>query len=494
MARRLASTVRLASPLAARHASAVGVFPADGRVATHATARVSQAALRQRVWGLALPAIGEQVLALGVGVSDTFLSGHLASGAIARLGYDRATAVAAVGAASTAVWIILTIFFAVNIGVTALVARATGARDARLAQRAAGQGILLGLLAGLVMIGLAVPLAGLIIRTIGVSGEIATLATHYIQIMSLAMPATGMASAANATMRGSSDARRPLIVMFVVNGINVLASWTLMNGLPGLGIAPFGVIGSAIGASTGWVLGCLLALCFLTRRHPRAPRLAWSALRPNRDIAARILRIGLPSGAELAVFQMGVLTFYRVVVGLGAAAYAANITINTVESLGSLPGFGFAVAATALVGQALGAGDPELAVRAAWASLRPCLAVMGSMGALALLVPNVLLSLFVADRSVLAAGDVAMRLSVLILPASAIAFVFNGALRGAGDTKFPVFVRAAGTWGLRVPLALFLIPLWALPGARLAMVADFCTEAGLTYWRFRSGRWRSMRV
>ena len=87
-----------------------------------------------------------------------------------------------------------------------------------------------------------------------------------------------------------------------------------------------------------------------------------------------------------------------------------------------------------------------------------------------------------------------MRLSVLILPASAVAFVFNGALRGSGDTRFPVFVRAAGTWGLRVPLALVLIPLWALPGARLAMVADFCVEAGLTYWRFRSGRWRSMRV
>ena len=131
-----------------------------------------------------------------------------------------------------------------------------------------------------------------------------------------------------------------------------------MNGVPALGIHPFGVIGSAIGAATGWVLGCLLAFDFLTRQHPRAPRLVWSALRPNRSVAARVLNIGLPSGAELAVFQMGVLTFYRVVVGLGPAAYAANITINTVESLGSLPGFGFAVAATALVGQALGAGDP----------------------------------------------------------------------------------------------------------------------------------------
>ncbi|HEY7974928.1 MAG TPA: MATE family efflux transporter, partial [Ktedonobacterales bacterium] len=126
-------------------------------------------ALRRRVWSLSTPAIGEQLLALGVGVSDTFLSGHLAAQAIARLGYDRATAVAAVGAASTAVWVILTIFFAVNIGVTALVARATGARDARLSARAAGQGILLGAIAGLAMMALAVPLAGLMIHLLGVT-------------------------------------------------------------------------------------------------------------------------------------------------------------------------------------------------------------------------------------------------------------------------------------------------------------------------------------
>src|SRR5262245_56503008 len=86
---------------------------------------LSQRALRRRVWALALPAIGEQMLALAVGLSDTFLSGHLSPSASTILGYGRATAIAAVGVAVTVVWIVLTAFFAVNIGVTALVARAT---------------------------------------------------------------------------------------------------------------------------------------------------------------------------------------------------------------------------------------------------------------------------------------------------------------------------------------------------------------------------------
>lgn len=456
--------------------------------------QIGQRELRQRVWNLALPAIGEQLLALGVGTSDTFLAGHLSPHAISAVGYDQATALAAVGVASTAVWVVLNAFFAINIGVTALVARATGARDKALATRAAGQGILLGLIAGLVMVSVAMPLASVITGALGVSGQVAHLAASYIRVFSFALPLTGAASAATAAMRGAGDARRPLLVMLIVNGANVVGSWTLMNGLPALGIRPIGVVGSAIGAAAGWTLGSLLAFALLWRAHPRAPRLDRQSLHPDMETAKRILRIGLPSAAEIGVFQIGIVTFGRVVVGLGATAYAANTTINTVENMGSLPGFGFAVATTALVGQALGALDPELAIRSVWAALRPCVIVMGTMGVLALLLPQLLLGIFVADHAVVSAGSMAIRISCLTLPFSAIAFIFNGALRGSGDTKFPVVVRAAGTWGIRLPVALLLIPLLALPGARLAMALDYSIQGGLSYWRFRSGRWRRARV
>ena len=204
--------------------------------------------------------------------------------------------------------------------------------------------------------------------------------------------------------------------------------------------------------------------------------------------------MGLPSAAELFVLQFGVVAFSRFVVSLGAVTYAANLTINTIESIGNLPGLGFAVAATTLVGQALGADDPEMAKRSAWAALRPCFIFMLSMGICALVLPQFLLSLFVADNSVVAAGTSSLRFSLLTLPALAISFIFNGSLRGAGDTKFPVVVRAAGTWGLRMPVALLLIPWLGLPGARLAMAADFWMQAALSWWRFRSGRWRKAHV
>ncbi|MEO7001305.1 MAG: MATE family efflux transporter [Ktedonobacterales bacterium] len=450
--------------------------------------------LRRRVWSLSGPAIGEQLLALGVGVSDTFLSGHLSTYAGHILGYGQATAVAAVGAAGLITWIVLTAFFSINIGVTALVARATGAQDRSLAGRAAAQGALLGLVAGIAMLLLAAPLADVITLALGVNGQVATLAADFIRVWSLGMPAAGIGSACTAAMRGAGDTRRPVLVMLFVNGVNVVASWLLLNGASQFGLAPIGVVGSAVGAATGWVFGAILAVILLARAHPQAPRLTRPALRPDFALARRILHVGLPSALELIIFQLGVLSFNREVVALGPIPYAANTTINTVESLGTLPAVGFSVAATALVGQALGARNPGLARRATLAAMRPCIVMMVALGTIAVLAPRIMLGLFVADPTVLSAGDVAMRISLMILPASGITFVLNGALRGAGDTKFPVLTRTVGPWGLRLPLTLLLLPLLGLPGGRLAMAMDFWTQAGLAWWRFRSGRWRKARV
>ncbi len=468
--------------------------PAVQPSSSSTAATLDQAQLRKRVWALALPAVGEQLLALFVGLSDTFLSGHLSAYAMQHVGYGRADAVAAVGVGTTTIWVVLTLFFAVGVGATALVARAVGSKDRGLGSKGAGQSILLGLLAGTLLTALALPLVQTITDILGVEGNVANLAVTFLRIFSLSLPAVGITYAANASMRGSGDTRRPLVVMLLVNGTNIVASWLLMNGVPALGIPALGVIGSACGAAAGWTMGAGLALFFLSRQHPVSPQLTRRALKPDWNVTWRILRIGLPSAAELFVLQFGVVTFSRMVVGLGDATYAANLTINNIESIGNLPGLGFAVAATTLVGQALGAKDPDLARRSAWASLRPCFIFMLGMGICAALLPQILLSLFVADSSVVQAGTFALRFSLLTLPALAISFICNGSLRGAGDTKFPVVVRAAGTWGVRLPIALVLIPWLGLPGARLAMAGDFWVQASLACWRFRSGGWRKARV
>ncbi len=486
LARTVSTAARVVGPATQTVANAIGI-PAAAR-------DDAAASLQRRVWALALPAIGEQLLALGVGLSDTFLSGHLSATAARHLGYGSTEAVAAIGAASTVVWVVLTVFFAVNVGVTALVARATGARDDTLARLAAAQGIVMGMVGGVLVAAFSAPLASAVTGLLGLSGQVAQLGADYLRVLSLALPFTGIASAANAAMRGAGDTKRPMQVMLVVNGANIAGSWLLLNGLPQAGIPAIGVLGSATGAAGGWMLGALVAVWMLRQTHAQSPRLVWANLRPQGHTMLRILRVGLPSTFELIILQVGVITFMRSIVGLGSTAYAANVAMNSVESIGTLPAFGFAVAATSLVGQALGAQDPELAIRSTWATLRPCLAVVIGFSVIVLVAPQIVLGAFVTDPMVLRAGDAAMRISFVIMPVAAVAFVFNGALRGAGDTKFPVIVRAAGTWGVRVPCSMILIPLLALPGGRILMAMDFSTQAALAYWRFRSGRWRRTRV
>src|SRR5262249_58651792 len=138
-------------------------------------------------WALALPPTGEQGLARGVAVSDTFLAGHLTPAAAASLGYGQATAVAAVGVATIATWVSITTFFAINVGVTALVARATGAEDRGLKQRSAAQGVALGFLAGLAMTLLAGPLAGPIPLGVGGSGQGGRLLSPYNPVFSFVL-------------------------------------------------------------------------------------------------------------------------------------------------------------------------------------------------------------------------------------------------------------------------------------------------------------------
>jgi hypothetical protein len=177
---------------------------------------------------------------MGVGVSDTFLAGHLTPAASASLGYGQATAVAAVGVATIATWVSITTFFAINIGVTALVARATGAEDSGLARRSATHGDTLRFITRLEMANRADQLADRVTAEIGVTGQVAGLVEQYIRVFVRASLRRGSLGGdggvcgprrAPSPRRDADRQRR-----------QHLASWTPLNGVPA-GVPAFGVVG-----------------------------------------------------------------------------------------------------------------------------------------------------------------------------------------------------------------------------------------------------------
>lgn len=459
------------------------------RAANVATAPVAR---RTRVFRLALPAVGEQLLNTLVGLADTFLVGHLSAQAALQLGYTSTEALNGVGLANQMVWLVTVFFMAVGVGATAVIARARGADDMATANQALRQSLLIGLALGLVATVLMLLLAPAAMDLLGAKPDVKPLGVEFLRIAAISFAPTALLFLATAALRGVGDTKTPLLVMLGVNVINILVSWLLING--NLGMPALGVGGTATGAALARGSGGIVLMLLLILRGRSGLKLNFD-LRPQWDMVRRIVRIGIPSGGEQLVFQGALLIFVRFVTGLGEASFAAHSVVLNIESVSFLPGMGYAIAASALVGQGLGAGKPQEAEADAYEAQLQGAIMMTALGAIMMVFPRQLIGLFVADPEVAQVGVGAMRLAGLFQPLLAVNFIMSGALRGAGDTRWPLYTKLISTWGVRLPVVMLMLYLgFGLTGVWIGMTIDFGVQAVLAWWRFHQGRWKTERV
>lgn len=453
---------------------------------------ISPRSQRRAVLRLGMPAVGEQLLNLMVGLVDTYAVGHLSLAVAATMGYDATLALASVSLAAQLSWTLTTLFMAVALGCTVIVARFVGAGDWLMANKTLRQSLVMaaamGLLGWLVVWGL----APIMMDGLKASEHIKPLGIQYLRIATLAFPLQAIMYVGNAALRGSGDTRTPLIAMGLVNVINAVLSLILVNGW--MGIPGMGIAGAAWGTAIGQTVGSLLVITWLLRgrsglKLDRIPR-------PDPALMWRILRQGLPFGAEQFVFQGALIFFVRFIMDLGETAYAAHNTVITIESISFLPGFGIAVAATTLVGQSMGAGKPELARASAYEAFFVAALMMGAIGVLFIAFPEAFLRFFIADEAIVQAGAMPLRMVGFAQPALAANFIFSGALRGGGDPHWPLYTKIVCAWGIRLPLAYYMVyhTSLGLNGIWIAMITDFACIGTLAWWRFRQGKWRFARV
>ena len=438
--------------------------------------------MRRAVLHLALPAMAEQMLNMMVGIVDTFLVGHLG-----------AAPLAAVGLGNQWVFMATTLFSAIATGSTALIARFIGAKEPEKANQVLRQSVLVAAIMGVVSTLLGILLARPAVQLLGAPDDVIDLSVDYLRVAASIFFFSTLMFSGNASLRGAGDTRTPLYVMLVVNVINVVVAWVAINGP--FGLPQLGVVGSALGSAAGRFTGGLLVMAVLLRGRGGI-RLDTRGLRPDPDMIRRILRIGLPTGAEQMLFRVGVMVFATILASLGTVAYAANQIAINIHSMSFLPGFGFAVAATTLVGQGLGAKKPEVAEATGYSAYRLGAILMSAIGVVIVLFPAQLLGFFTNDPEVVATGIMPLRIVGAIQPLVAAGMIFAGGLRGAGDTRYPMMITGASIWLFRVPLAYLLgVGLgWGLTGAWVAMSADMGLRGALNYLRYRSGGWKKVEV
>jgi putative MATE family efflux protein len=452
----------------------------------------SSSTLRRMVFWLALPAVGEQVLNTTVGLTDQFFVGHLDPAVAAQLGYDQPTALAAVGLGSLLAWIITTIFMAVAVGATTIVARRMGENQLEAASDVLRQALIVALVFGAMTAALTMQFSEWLLAALGASPVVITIGAEYLRIVAPSFIPTAFVFAGTAAFRGAGDTRSPLYVMVMVVAVNFALTWLLVNGA--FGFPALGVKGSAIGSALARSAGGVLLVSWLLAGKMRLHvAIDW---RPHWPVIRNILRIGLPAAGEYFVFQAAVILTARLITNFSTSAYAAHSLASTIESVSFLPGIGFGVAATTLVGQLLGAGDAVRAKRVAWEALRQGGLMMTVVGLVMAIWPTTIVSWLTPDPTVIAEAEGPLRVAGLTQPLLALSFILVGALRGAGDTTWPLWMRVISTWIVRVPLSLALLSLtdWGLVNIWIAMFADYLVQGVLILIRFHGGKWQTIEV
>ncbi len=443
-----------------------------------------------RVLGLAGPVVVEQALLYLVGLSDTLLAAR----------YLSEDYLAGVTVASYLLWVVGSLLTIVSVGSTALVARMTGAGDrgsaARIGQQAVGLAIVLG--TALTILG--VWAAPTIVGAMNLKGTSADAAALFLRIVLTVAPLLACTAAGVACLRGAGDTKTGMWVMILVNLLNIGFSWTLVRGLgpiPRLGFAGIAT-GTAIAEGVGGVV--VLVVLAKGRSGLSLTRLG---MLPRRADVARIMRISLPAAGESLTNSGCQLWFLSLINRLGPTATAAHGVAIRCEALAFLTIGAFSVAASTLTGQYLGAGRPDLARRAARIAWGIGTAGLAAIGLALYVGAEGFFAVFLGGDKpeVAAAGVPVLRIVAFAMPALATINVLNGALRGAGDTRWPWAIVLVGYLAVRMPLTYLLVLTpadgglgWGLRGAWIAMLVDLCVRGTLVAARFLGGGWSEVRV
>lgn len=421
---------------------------------------------RRSTLPLALQMAGEQALLLGVVLFDAVLAGQL--------GVDPLAAQVIV---ASLVQMTAVLYQITAVSGSILVAQAVGRGDRSDAELTLHSSSLLSLAFGIAVMLPVWVFSPQLLSLMGVSGAVEQLGSPYLRALSLALPLQFLLLSANGCLRGAGDARRPLMVMGLANGLHVVLALMLVFPLQ------FGLLGLALAHFISRGAGLLLLATWLWRG---VAGLRWRGWQISRQRIQRLLQLGTPVGLEQLAIRGARLMQLRLVTGLGTAALAAYaVTANTLSILLML-GLGFLLAALTIIGQLAGAGETERIYERAWQLQRQAWFVLGGLAVLFFVWPGVT-RLFSADEAVRAAALPGLRVVLLAVPLEAVNQVLTGVLRGAGDTRYPMWVTIFGHWLVSLPLIVLFTTFlgWGVTSVWAAMFLQMLVRALLTAGRFQ---------
>ena len=433
--------------------------------------------MRWQVLSLAWPVVLE--------MSGVMITGVVTTAMVGRLG---AVALTAVGIATMVQFASAMVIAAFGTGASALVGKESGAGQWEQVRRTAGQALLIGLLLGVALAIIGYAGAESLFLMIGAEPAVVALAGRILKVLFLFTPVYLLMVIGNAVLRGLSKTKTAFFIGTFSNLLSLLLSYLLIFGV---GLPAQGPMGVAWGTGIAQLCGGVLAMLVIAR-DPHI-QLHWRAVFSWHPVTIRrILEISVPAAVEQAALQGGRVFFTFMIAGVGAMQFAAHQIAVQIESVSFLPGFGFSVAIMAIVAKSLGQGRPARAVRYTQITAGLAFVAMSLMGVVFFLFAESLTRLFIDDPQVVYWGALCVMVAAFEQPTLALAYVFAGALRGAGDTRWPMYVTILGVWVFRMPLVYLCVHVWqfGIVGVWVVTVLDFLLRSLVLWWRFRGSVWK----
>ena len=424
---------------------------------------------------LAIPAVGEMTLYMMIWIFDTMMIGK----------YGGQLAVSSVGLSTEIIYSFFNIIIAVGVStaLTSLVSRAIGSKDYKKAEIIANAGIKIAVVLALIFFSLLFFVPDKILNLAGATKEMLPLATRYAKISSFSFFLLTLSSTINGVFRGVKDTKTSLYVAGSINIVNLFLDYVLIFG--NLGFPEWGITGAAVATVAGNFIGILLQWS----RLKKLPfKISFFSCVSKKDIW-EIIRFAIPSGLQEANFSLSRLLGLTFILSLGTAAFAANQIGIAIEAISTMPGWGVAIACTALVGHSIGENKPDKSQEYTLYSTIIASIFMGILACFFFFIPKTLISFFINKQEidVIKIGAICLQVAAFEQIPIAIVTVLGSYFKGIGNPKTPFYVSFFTNWFLRLPIAFYLISILRLPVYIYWFITTFqwLVESVILYYLYR---------
>ena len=424
---------------------------------------------------LAIPAVGEMTLYMMIWIFDTMMIGK----------YGGQLAVSSVGLSTEIIYSFFNIIIAVGVStaLTSLVSRAIGSKDYKKAEIIANAGIKIAVVLAFIFFSLLFFVPDKILNLAGATKEMLPLATRYAKISSFSFFLLTLSSTTNGVFRGVKDTKTSLYVAGSINIVNLFLDYVLIFG--NLGFPEWGITGAAVATVAGNFIGILLQWSRLKKLPFKISLFSYVS---KKDIW-EIIRFAIPSGLQEANFSLSRLLGLTFILSLGTTAFAANQIGVAIEAISTMPGWGVAIACTALVGHSIGENNQNKSQEYTLYSTIIASIFMGVLAVFFFFVPKTLVSFFINKQeiNVIRIGAICLQVAAFEQIPIAIVTVLGSYFKGIGNPKTPFYVSFFTNWFLRLPIAFYLIFILRLPVYIYWVITTFqwSLESIILYYLYR---------